>query len=79
MPRRPKDDTPAALIEDLEFLADVGVGASEAARRTGFTNAKSLDTYLRRRNRVDLMQRLAAQDYQPMTNRGPTRNLGRAS
>ena len=36
--RTPKVNlTTAELIEDLEFLADAGVGLLEAGRRTGYT------------------------------------------
>lgn len=73
--------TPAAVIEDLTFLADHNVGAHEAARRTGFTCVKSLDKWLRRHGQVDLTNRLARQDYWPVSGAGPRRHipLGRAS
>jgi hypothetical protein len=69
----------AATLEDLTFLAAVGVGATEAAHRTGFTSAKTLDKYLRRLHQPALANRLAAQDYLPLHNNGPTRHLRRAS
>jgi hypothetical protein len=72
------DDRAQALLEDLTFLAQTGAGASEAARRTGFNHVKTLDKYLRRHGRGDLMQRLVAQDYWPIGH-PPTRGIRRAS
>lgn len=58
----PRHDDHTAVLEDLTFLADHGVGADEAAHRTGFSSAKSLDKYLRRLGRGDLAVRLAHQN-----------------
>lgn len=65
-----------ATLEDLTFLADVGVGATEAARRLDFTSTKTLDKYLRRQGRSDLILRLIDQDYWPITTK-PMRGLQR--
>lgn len=54
----------AAVIEDLAFLADNGVGTSEAATRTGFANRKHLDKWLRRHNQHQLLTRLLDHDRQ---------------
>lgn len=69
------------LLEDAAFLAEQKVGSTEAAHRLGFTNAKTLDKYLRRHGHNTLATRLARQDYEPLADRGPTRHqpLGRAS
>lgn len=46
---------PEATMEDLEFLSqDPRVGITEAAQRTGFTAARTLEDWLRRHGRVDL-------------------------
>ena len=66
-----------AVLEDLTFLAQVGVGATEAAVRTGFANAKTLDKYLRRRGRPDLANELARQEPLTVSTHGPTRHLRR--
>ncbi|CAI9417241.1 hypothetical protein [Nocardioides sp. T2.26MG-1] len=50
------------LLEDLEFLAAHGVGASEAARRTGMRTAKNLDKWLRRHGQPELANRLHRQE-----------------
>lgn len=56
-----------ALVEDLTFLADHGVGITEAARRVGM-GAKTLDKYLRRgdSDQVTLLNRLTAADPTPI-------------
>lgn len=69
----------AAVLEDLQFMADHGVGATEAATRTGYRSAKSLDRFIRRHGRHDLARRLARQDPIDLGGRGPTRHLRRAS
>jgi hypothetical protein len=51
-----------AVLEDLTWLADHGVGATEAARRTGFASKESLDTWMRRHTAVELLNRLTRQD-----------------
>jgi len=56
----------AAVIEDLTFLAASGVGATEAAHRTGFGTPRNLDKYLRRHHQAPLLNRLTAQDPLPM-------------
>lgn len=43
-----------ALIEDLQFLADCHVGATEAATRTGFPSTEALEKWLQRRHHHDL-------------------------
>lgn len=53
------------VLEDLTFLADTGVGYTEAARRTGFTSAHSLDKYLRRHRQTELIGRLMRHEYWP--------------
>jgi len=75
----PRHDDHPATIEDLTFLATHGVGASEAAHRTGFTCAKTLDKYLRRQGRSDLANQLARQEPLPIGTQGPTRHLRRVS
>lgn len=70
-----EDRTPAAVIEDLAFLATNQVGATEAARRTGFASVKSLDKWLRRHGQVPLLNQLTRQDYAALRNNGPTRHL----
>lgn len=54
--------TPDHLLEDLTFLATHGVGASEAARRTGMGTAKNLDKWLRRHHQPALANRLHRQE-----------------
>lgn len=49
-------------FEDVVFLAETGVGASETARRVGMSSAKSLDKWLRRRGEGDLANRLHHQE-----------------
>lgn len=49
---------PDAAIENLEFLADHGTAAPEAARRTGFTTASNLERWLTRQRRYDIWARL---------------------
>lgn len=66
-------DRAAALIEDLTFLAGHGVGATEAAARTGFTSAKALDKYLRRHQQPTLTNQLFHQDPLPTGHRQATR------
>ena len=68
----------AATLEDLTFLANVGVGATEAARRTGFTR-DGLDRWLRRHHQVPLLNQLTRQDYASLRPNGPTRHLRRVS
>ncbi len=69
-----------AVLEDLTFLADLKVGASEAAHRLGFTNAIALDKWLRRWGHNQLATQLARQDWAPIEPRlGPQRFLRRAS
>lgn len=68
-----------AIIEDLTFLADHGVGATEAARRCGMTGSDALDRYLRRWGQVPLLNRLTFQDWLPVGHKGPQRSLRRAS
>lgn len=70
-----------ALLEDLHFLLEHRVGATEAARRTGFTSATALDKYLRRHGHNQLATSLARQDWDPLRTNGPRRHhpLGRAS
>lgn len=48
-------------VEDATFLADNGVGITEAARRLGVL-AASLRDYLTRHGRNDLVARLLAND-----------------
>ena len=60
--RTPKVNlTTAELIEDLEFLADAGVGLLEAGRRTGYTT-EAIEKRLQRNHRTDLLARLRALD-----------------
>jgi hypothetical protein len=70
-----EERTPVAVIEDLAFLADHGVGATEAARRTGFSCVKTLDKWLRRHDQVPLLNQLTRQNYAALTTNGPTRHL----
>ena len=49
-------------FEDVVFLAETGVGASETARRVGMSSAKTLDKWLRRRGEPDLANRLHRQE-----------------
>ena len=51
-----------ALVEDLTFLAEVGTGITEAAHRTGFASADSLDRWLRRHDQAQLVTRLTARE-----------------
>jgi len=59
--RPPATLTADELIEDLDFLADTGVGTIEAGRRTGYT-VDAIDRRLRRHGRHDLVTRLHALD-----------------
>lgn len=54
----------AATLEDLTFLADHGVGASDAATRCGFHDRKHLDKWLRRHNQHALLAQLLHHDRQ---------------
>lgn len=49
-------------VEDATFLADNGVGITEAARRLGMNHAESLRDYLTIRGHRDLARRLAANE-----------------
>lgn len=71
----------AERMEDLTFLADNGVGATEAAVRVGLGSTKSLDKFCRRHRRTDLFSRLKARDYLDLatSNSKTTRHLRRAS
>lgn len=51
-----------ATIEDLTWLADSGVGLTEAAERTGFRTAKNLDKWMRRHHLEPLIARLVAHE-----------------
>jgi hypothetical protein len=51
-----------ATLEDLAFLADTGVGLSDAAERTAFSNRGHLDKWLRRHSEHQLLARLLDQD-----------------
>lgn len=79
MTTQPVERTPAAVIEDLQFLADHGAGATEAAHRTGYASAKSLDKFLRRHDQVPLVNQLTRQEPLPIGHHGPTRHLRSAS
>lgn len=60
-------DTPA-LLEDLEFLAQHGVGLTEAATRShGISSRRHLDKWLRRQGQLDLLHQLT--DNEPRLNR----------
>lgn len=54
-------------VEDLDFLATVGVGITEAAQRTGFESAKNLDKWLRRHDQAHLIGRLVRHEPRPVT------------
>lgn len=60
----------AILLEDLTFLAQHGVGATEAARRTGLHTAKNLDKYLRRLGHHQLANQLHRQEPLPLGHPG---------
>jgi hypothetical protein len=47
-----------SIVEDATFLAQHGVGATEAARRLGFTNVNALDKYLHRARQYKVFLRL---------------------
>lgn len=57
--------TRAEVIEDLEWLADCGVGLTEAAGRVG-KNRDAAYEFLRRAGRRGLSDRLAAHDPVPV-------------
>lgn len=46
-----------AIMEDLAFLDETGVGATEAARRTGFKNTEAMEKWLTRHGHFDLWQK----------------------
>lgn len=62
MSSSPPDHRHQAILEDLQFLSETGVGLSEAAERTGFANRNHLDKWLRRLAQEDLLQRLLGHD-----------------
>lgn len=49
-----------SVIEDAEFLARTGVAIYDAPARLGFTSPRTLDKYLRRWKRPDLIASLNA-------------------
>lgn len=51
--------TAAALLEDVEFLAGVGCGIEEVARRVGYANPTSLEQRIDRLGRRDLVRKMA--------------------
>lgn len=53
---------PAERIEDLEFLDSTGVGATEAAERSGFPSAEAMEKWLERHDRYDLWLRMKRRD-----------------
>ena len=61
MATTPRRD-PADVIEDLEFLDDTGVGASEAAERGGFPSAHAMQKWLERHGKRDLWLRFKHRD-----------------
>lgn len=50
----------AAVIEDAEFLASVGVDDADAAPRLGYKDRLSLERALHRAGRYDVVSRLRA-------------------
>lgn len=52
----------ADVIEDLEFLNDSLVGATDAARRTDFPSAHAMEKWLERHGRTDLWQAFKHRD-----------------
>lgn len=56
-----------STLEDLEFLADTCVGLTAAAQRTGFTDRRHLDKWLRRQGQDALLARLIKHDVEPVT------------
>ena len=65
-----------ATLEDLTFLADHGVGVTEAAKRTGFPSVEALDRWLRRIGQPELCNRLWRQDYESVTPSRKEHHLG---
>lgn len=59
----------AEILEDLAFLADMHVGISEAAARTGFSCGPSLDKWLRRHGHGDMVTRLTRYEPIPLPTR----------
>lgn len=53
---------PDEVIEDLGFLDDTGVGATEAAQRTGFPSAGALEKWLERQGHYDLWLKFKHRD-----------------
>jgi len=66
---RRREEVARQRIEDLTWLADNGVGLTEAAHRIGMKR-NSLETWLSRRGEKDLMHRLIARDWLPVGERG---------
>ena len=62
----------ASTIEDLEFLDESGVGAIEAAQRSGFASANAMSLWLREHDANDLWQSLRARDPSGADPRKPT-------
>lgn len=52
----------ADILEDLEWLDSTGVGATEAAERTDFRSAESMEQWLYRHDHYDLWKRLKGRD-----------------
>lgn len=50
------------LMEDLEFLDSTQVGATDAAKRTGFPTPHALEKWLERHDRYDLWLRMKHRD-----------------
>lgn len=69
------DRDPDAVLEDLQFLAETGVGTVEAARRTGFPSANALEKWLApdRYNRMDVWHALRRHDWCPVNDAGAAR------
>lgn len=53
---------PADVIEDLEFLDSTQVGATDAAKRTGFPNAHAMEKWLDRHDQHALWLRFKGRD-----------------
>ena len=51
-----------STLEDLEFLDSTGVGATDAAARTGFPSAQAMEKWLERRDLYDLCLRFKHRD-----------------
>lgn len=61
-PEPPPQKRLDAVVEDCEFLADTGETFTNASRRLGYANAKTLERTLWRARRGDLVSRLKANE-----------------